>query len=44
MIYPDGNRPESPRCIHCNGVPRMLFDFIKEDKNPLPTPDGEPAG
>ena len=38
MIYPDGTQPASPRCINCNAVPRMLFDFIKEDKEPLPTP------
>ena len=47
MIYPDGSQPETPRCISCNAVPRLLFDFIKEDKEPLPTPapapEAEPA-
>lgn len=37
MIFPDGTQPKTLRCINCNDMPRLLFDFIKEDKNPLPT-------
>ena len=32
MRYPDGTQPKTPRCISCGGVPRMICDFIKEDK------------
>lgn len=42
MIYPDGTKPVTPRCFNCNDVPRLLFDFIKEDKEPLPTPQPAP--
>jgi hypothetical protein len=32
MRYPDGTKPQSPRCISCGAVPRLIADFIKEEK------------
>ncbi|MFQ5849501.1 MAG: hypothetical protein ACE5JU_02795 [Candidatus Binatia bacterium] len=32
MRYPDGTRPQSPRCFSCGEVPRLICDFIKEEK------------
>jgi hypothetical protein len=32
MRYPDGTKPQSPRCINCGGVPRLIYEFIKEEK------------
>ena len=43
MIYPDGTpAAKHPAASSCNDVPRLLFDFIKEDKEPLPTPAPAP--
>ncbi|MGH7771290.1 MAG: hypothetical protein ACREQA_03555 [Candidatus Binatia bacterium] len=32
MRYPDGTKPQSPRCFSCGGVPRLIHEFIKEEK------------
>ena len=32
MRYPDGTKPQSPRCFSCGDVPRLIHDFIKEEK------------
>lgn len=32
MRYPDGTQPKTPRCISCGAVPRLIPDFIKEEK------------
>ena len=33
MRYPEGERNhEPPRCFSCGAVPRLIHDFIKEEK------------
>jgi len=32
MKYPDGTQPKTPRCFSCGGVPRLIHEFIKEEK------------
>ena len=32
MRYPYGTMPQSPRCISCGAVPRLIHDLIKEEK------------
>ncbi len=32
MRYPDGTKPQSPRCISCGAVPRLIHELIKEEK------------
>jgi len=32
MRYPDGNKPQSPRCFSCGAVPRLIHELIKEEK------------
>lgn len=32
MRYPDGTKPQSPRCSSCGAVPRLIHEFIKEEK------------
>jgi hypothetical protein len=32
MRYPEGATVEAPRCFSCGAVPRLIYDFIKEEK------------
>ena len=33
MRYPEGEtKHEPPRCFSCGGVPRLIHEFIKEEK------------
>ena len=32
MRYPDGSKPSSPKCFSCGGIPRLIPDFVKEEK------------
>jgi len=32
MRYPDGTRPQSPRCVSCGAVPRLIHELVKEEK------------
>jgi hypothetical protein len=32
MRYPNDTKPQSPRCFSCGAVPRLIHEFIKEEK------------
>jgi hypothetical protein len=32
MRYPNDTRPQTPRCFSCGAVPRLIHEFIKEEK------------